>query len=164
MGMPLITDLAPFDALRTQPKSTPPVVWTPLDGGDPIRAQFYFYLLQTARALGVFTGVNGVAEKLVALPYEARAAAVPTEARGAIPSLDVDPEKFPPTFMLHGDRDSIVLVEESTNMERVLKEKGVEAKLAIVEGTLSFLFLLESLLTLTYLSCGFLQAANTAST
>jgi acetyl esterase/lipase len=134
--MPLITDLAPFEALLNLPSSTPPVVYTPLEGGDPTRTQLFFYLLQTARAVDVFTGVEGLSQRLLRLPREERDDAVPPEARGAVPHLGIN-GAYPPTFMLHGDRDSVVPIEESRNMLRALREKGVEAKLAEIEGAFS---------------------------
>lgn len=133
LGAPLITDLAPFEALRDQPKDTPPVVYTPLEGGDPTRSQFYFYLLQTAQALDVFTGIPGLSARLLPLSVRDRDDAVPPEARGAVPHLGIN-GAYPPTFLLHGDRDSIVPVEESRNMARVLREKGVEVRYEEIEG------------------------------
>ncbi|KAL4770992.1 Alpha/Beta hydrolase protein [Aspergillus nidulans var. acristatus] len=43
-------------------------------------------------------------------------------------------EGFPPTFIVHGDRDRMVSVEVSRELYRVLKERGVECGIVEVEG------------------------------
>ncbi|KAL4993185.1 Alpha/Beta hydrolase protein [Aspergillus recurvatus] len=41
---------------------------------------------------------------------------------------------FPPTFIVHGDRDRMVSVEVSRELYRVLKERGVQCGIVEVEG------------------------------
>ncbi|KAL6235706.1 Alpha/Beta hydrolase protein [Aspergillus navahoensis] len=43
-------------------------------------------------------------------------------------------EAFPPTFIVHGDRDRMVSVEVSRELYRVLRERGVECGIVEVEG------------------------------
>lgn len=43
-------------------------------------------------------------------------------------------QNYPPFFLLHGDADELVPVEQSVKMYQRLKEYGYEAKLAIVKG------------------------------
>ncbi|GAA6035165.1 hypothetical protein JCM8097_006398 [Rhodosporidiobolus ruineniae] len=132
LGIPLLDDLVPYEAIRDQPKSAPPAVRTELNDSTA-RGMFYYYLIQTGQAVDVFSGVEGVSKKLVEFPLRERDDAVPKKARPVIPHLNVSPS-FPPTYLLHGVQDSIVHVDESRTMARVLREQGVEVKLWEVEG------------------------------
>ncbi|GAA5857161.1 hypothetical protein JCM8547_009344 [Rhodosporidiobolus lusitaniae] len=135
-GIPLLTDLAPFEALRSTPPSTPPTV----AANDPLRNQYFLYLLQTGLALDTFAAshADGLGKKLSRLPLEERAKVVPEKARRVVPHLAVEdyssPFPLPPTFLLHGKVDGIIHLAESQNMAEALRKKSVEVKLWEVEG------------------------------
>jgi len=58
---------------------------------------------------------------------------IPKEHLSLFPQFNVKSD-WPPTFLIHGSLDSAVLVRESYRMESLLKEKGVEVKLKIMDG------------------------------
>ncbi|BGP63793.1 hypothetical protein NBRC10512_007979 [Rhodotorula toruloides] len=131
---PLIKDPTPYRAILDAPiDSTPPTVRTPIDDPNQLRNTLFYYLLQTGSFLDALSGMQGVAAELAKLPAEQRAQAVPDHVKRVVPHLAVSPS-FPPTYLLHGTFDSVVFPAESRNMYRVLREAGVEAKLAEVEG------------------------------
>ena len=71
-------------------------------------------------------------EKLRNLPYQERALAVPAELRFAFPQLELN-ATFPPTYLVHGVDDVVVLSCESETMYARLQELGVKSKLHLLE-------------------------------
>ncbi|BGP21658.1 secreted hydrolase [Rhodotorula toruloides] len=131
---PLITDASPYRAiLDALLDATPPTVRTPIDDPDQLRNTLFYFLIQTGSFLDTLSGIKGVSAELAKLPAEERAQAVPEHVKRVVPHLSVSPS-FPSTYLLHGTHDSFVFPAESRNMYRVLREAGVEAKLAEVEG------------------------------
>lgn len=78
-------------------------------------------------------GEVGWTKQLRSLPYEQRAGAVPEAARDLFPELLISAE-FPPTFLAHGDADTMVLLGESQKTYKQLQEAGVRSELRIVAG------------------------------
>lgn len=131
---PLITDVKPYQQLLKAPiDSTPPTVHTPIDDSNQLRNTLFYYLIQTGSFLDIISDTEGISADLADLPVGERAQAVPDHVKRFVPHLGVSPS-FPPTYLLHGTLDSVVFPAESRNMYRVLREAGVDAKLAEVEG------------------------------
>ncbi|KAF5331118.1 hypothetical protein D9619_005378 [Psilocybe cf. subviscida] len=59
--------------------------------------------------------------------------AMPVSQRYTFPELNVS-AAWPPTLSFHGDADTAVLVSESQNLTKLLKEAGVNAELMIASG------------------------------
>ncbi|GAA5832936.1 hypothetical protein JCM11251_000537 [Rhodosporidiobolus azoricus] len=134
LGLPLLTEFEPYEALRDAAPDSPPENWTDIGWSGNHRNEYFYYLLQTAQAVDVFAGCKGLSKALVELPADQRPAAVPDEARPILPPLNITPS-FPPIYLLHGVQDTAVSIEESRNMYKALKEAGVEdVKLWEVEG------------------------------
>ncbi|PRP84897.1 hypothetical protein PROFUN_07551 [Planoprotostelium fungivorum] len=72
--------------------------------------------------LDLFTGVKGLSDQLRPLPRQQRDDHLPSHLRPLFPHLYVD--AFPPTFLVHGDEDLIVLPAESEHTEAQLKKLG----------------------------------------
>ena len=58
---------------------------------------------------------------------------IPVEHGCLFPQLLIDPT-FPPTFLLHGERDTAVHLRESVNLKRLLDIHQVRNVLRVVEG------------------------------
>ncbi len=54
-------------------------------------------------------------------------------AKALSPIYGITPS-FPPTLLMHGDKDDLVPVEQSQKLDAVFAEKGVEHKLIIIPG------------------------------
>jgi len=67
------------------------------------------------------------------LPEESRLDALPQSERCLFPELFA--EQFPPTLLLHGRADTVVLLEESETTLRQMREKGKEVKLVVLEDS-----------------------------
>ncbi|KZT63420.1 alpha/beta-hydrolase, partial [Daedalea quercina L-15889] len=72
-----------------------------------------------------------ISSELRALPAAERLAAVPAHLRPALLEVQYD-SSFPPTFLLHGGADTMVLLEESQATFDRLRELGVAVKLEVV--------------------------------
>ena len=95
----------------------------PLLGSWWTRGEMLDYLL----------GEKGVGAELKALPPAERLAALPERARPAVLDAWVD-GAFPPTFLVHGDADVAVPIEESEVTFERLRELGVRTELVRVLG------------------------------
>lgn len=80
------------------------------------------------------TGKEGLGEALRKLPQEERAAAVPSDSKVLFPQLAPIDKSFPPFLYVHSTGDEAVLIEESRNLARKVKEVGVEVKAVELEG------------------------------
>jgi acetyl esterase/lipase len=58
---------------------------------------------------------------------------IPEDARALFPQLLVS-SSWPPTFIMHGDKDSAVHADESRHMLALLHKAGVPATLRVVDG------------------------------
>lgn len=88
---------------------------------------------QNGEYIDQLLGERGLSKNLRSLPYTERASAVPSIASKIFPQLHID-AKFPPTFFIHGDQDSLVPLSESTHTYQQLQSSGVRTELHIVEG------------------------------
>lgn len=78
-------------------------------------------------------GEEGISEQLRKQPYDERAVALSSSARKLFPQLHID-KNFPPTYLAHGDEDTLVLLSESEHMYRQLQHAGVRSELHVVPG------------------------------
>ncbi|EIN14616.1 alpha/beta-hydrolase [Punctularia strigosozonata HHB-11173 SS5] len=90
-------------------------------------------IIQEGLYLDYFTGKQGLAAELKKYSTaRERAAALPEEEREVFPELRV--KELPPTFLIHGDKDTLVLLHESEVTLGELRESGVKSELVVVEG------------------------------
>ncbi|GAA97987.1 uncharacterized protein L969DRAFT_14852 [Mixia osmundae IAM 14324] len=138
--------LPPIDAKNIQSLIEPGVVLRPTcaepAAGDPEtglptnpRSQLVHYLIEQAVYLDVLTGHKGVTKDLEPLVKNELAAAerIPIDSRALFPQLLVS-ENWPPSYLLHGSRDSAVLVGETVHIAEKIRRAGVECKVAIIDG------------------------------
>ncbi|KAI5786155.1 Alpha/Beta hydrolase protein [Pyronema domesticum] len=85
--------------------------------------------------LDLLTGIPDLSGKLRAVEknQEELEKLIPDEAKCLFPELLID-ETFPPAFIVHGDKDTTVLLEESKSLVENLEKRQVMAKLVTVEG------------------------------
>lgn len=86
--------------------------------------------------LDIVTGISGLGARLrdvAAADDAARERLIPESTRCLFPELLID-ETFPPAFVVHGDMDASVLLEESEALVNRLKAKYVLAQLVVIEG------------------------------
>jgi acetyl esterase/lipase len=103
-----------------------------LDDADR-RLNLALYWSKTGETLDYITGEKGLAEKLRALKtQEERIAALPDKVKPLFPQLFVD--KYPPTVLMHGDKDDVVAYEDSVKMHDALKKSGKETELYTLDG------------------------------
>lgn len=88
---------------------------------------------QNGEYIDQLLGERGLSKTLRSLPYAERASAVPSDISKIFPQLHID-AKFPPTFFIHGDQDTLVPLSESTHMYQQLQSLEVRTELHIVEG------------------------------
>ena len=83
------------------------------------------------------TGDEGLSEKLRALPYDQRLAAIPEKYIPLVPQalFEKNGSICPPFLLLHGDKDNVIPYEESLNTLKALKESGGDVELVTVAGT-----------------------------
>ncbi|KZT73458.1 alpha/beta-hydrolase [Daedalea quercina L-15889] len=96
------------------------------------RIPLLMYLWRTGEFLDYVLG-EPVSAKLRALPLSERPAAVPEHLRPALLETQMD-ASFPPTFLVHGDADSMLPLSESQQTYQRLRELGVKAEMEIVSG------------------------------
>lgn len=103
-------------------------------------------MLKAGRYLDFLTGVEGLGDLLrltarkSGIPVDDEnfdwrkiAPAIPPEANCLFPQLHVS-SSFPPTYLVHGNMDRAVVVNESIEADRMLKEVGVRSVLNVVQG------------------------------
>jgi len=113
--------------------------WTDIRTGDAVgpflveRPTPFVKLFHEGNYIDLLTGVTGIADTVRNLPVgKERFAAIPDAHHRLFPELYT--ESFPPTLLVHGHKDSVVLVEESENTAAQLKSKGKEVQLIVVDG------------------------------
>jgi acetyl esterase/lipase len=75
-------------------------------------------------------GQPGISAQLAKLPtWEARAAALNESQRAIIPLLRA--KELPPTFLIHGDNDTVVPLSDSEVTAKLLSEAGVRNELVV---------------------------------
>ena len=84
--------------------------------------------------LDILTGVPGLGARLREAEDDGtRELLVPEDSRCLFPELLID-ETFPPAFVVHGDKDATVMLEESEALVAQLKSRYVPAELVVIEG------------------------------
>jgi len=90
------------------------------DSGSKERARFYLYCRQNGLWPREVAGWDPVVEAEALLPY--------------CPAHNVD-RNYPPTLLLHGDRDTDVPYELSVTMDNALARAGVQHALLTIPGS-----------------------------
>lgn len=101
--------------------------------GDSGRTKLLLWWWRTGGFVDVVLGVNGMSKFLRGLTMVQREGLIPEPLRTAILQTQLT-EKFPPTFLMHGKHDKLVLPAESQLTYDRLKELGVEVELHMLEG------------------------------
>ena len=83
--------------------------------------------------LDYILGRHGISASLRNLPLAERMNAIPPELHAAIPQSQFSKD-YPPTFLIHGALDDVVLLKESQTTYDRLRELGVKVELRVVEG------------------------------
>ena len=120
----------------------PPISYDPLlmMGDEPLHPG----QAQSNRVMGVgywikfgeiLDGLLGekISNSLRGLPYEDRFNAIPEKLRPAILQCQLKAD-FPPTVLVHGKSDALILTDESELTTQTLKQLGVKVELLLVEG------------------------------
>ena len=101
--------------------------------GDSGRTKLLLWWWRTGGFLDVVLGVNGMSRFLRELSFAQREGYIPEALRSAVLQTQLT-EEFPPTFLMHGKDDTIVLPAESELTYERLKELGVEVEMYLLEG------------------------------
>lgn len=101
--------------------------------GDSGRRKLRLWWWRTGGLVDVLLGVNGMSRFLRNLRFAQREGLVPEALRAGILQTQLT-ENFPPTFLLHGKNDRLVLQAESQLTYDRLQELGVETELHMLEG------------------------------
>lgn len=101
--------------------------------GDSGRTKLLLWWWRTGGFLDVVLGINGISRFLRNYKPTQRENHVPEALRPALLQTQID-DDFPPTFLLHGEEDTLVLPAESRLTYDRLMELGVEAELLVLEG------------------------------
>lgn len=96
------------------------------------RVMLIGYWIKSGEILDQLLGAK-ISASLRSLPYEARLDVIPEKLRPAVLQCCLD-GGFPPTVLVHGTADEIILVEESKLTEETLTQLGVKVELLLVEG------------------------------
>ena len=107
-----------------------------LDGvpnGDSGRSQLLMWWWRTGGFIDVLLGVNGMSKWLRGLSLAERQGFLPAPLDTAVLQTQLT-EDFPPTFMMHGQDDRVVLPNESVLTYETLLDLGVEVELHLLEG------------------------------
>jgi len=83
--------------------------------------------------LDLLTGIPGLSKKLREAGEADLETVIPEEARCLFPELLID-ESFPPAYVVHGEEDTTVLMEESEALVEKLGMRKVIAEFVKVEG------------------------------
>jgi acetyl esterase/lipase len=104
------------------------------------RQEMFAFTLQMGNYLDWHTGTSGFSARLkkgyddsTGLLSEEVIADIDEKTRQIFPELLLD-SSFPPTFLIHGDNDSAVLLEQSQHAAKLLSGLGVENKLVVYPG------------------------------
>ena len=100
--------------------------------GDSGRSQLLLWWWRTGGFVDVLLGVNGISRSLRHLSLAEREAYLPEDLRLAILQMQLD-ENFPPTFLIHGKEDKLILPSESQLTCDRLQELHVEVELHFLE-------------------------------
>ena len=76
------------------------------------------------------TGIEGMGNKIRA----GGPGVIPQECRAAFPLVDPLPPTYPPTIILHGDKDTATPIEEAYATVERLQEAGIPHELIVVKG------------------------------
>jgi len=122
-----------------------PVTDAPFDGAlhaDIIpRMNAFYAIYQRGLFLDYYTSLHepSISEKIRNIMKDENRAsgeylklALPKEKHGLFPQLFAD-SQWPPTLMLHGIKDDIVLIDESRNLSTLLKDAGASVELMEIE-------------------------------
>ncbi len=101
--------------------------------GDSGRWNLLLWWWRTGGFVDVVLGINGMSRFLRGRSLDARENLIPEALRSAILQTQLK-EDFPPTFLLHGKDDKLVLPNESELTYYRLQELGVEVELHMLEG------------------------------
>lgn len=101
--------------------------------GDSGRTKLLLWWWRTGGFVDVVLGVNGMSRFLRGLSLPQREGYIPEALSGAILQTQLT-ESFPPTFLMHGKEDKLVLPAESQLTYGRLEELGVEVELHLLEG------------------------------
>ena len=110
-----------------------PVLGDDAPKGDSGRAKLLLWWWRTGGYIDVVLGVNGMSRSLRGLSLTQRENAVPRDFRTALLQTQLT-ETFPPTLLIHGKDDQLVLPAESQLTYDRLKDLGVEVELHLLEG------------------------------
>ncbi|KAM0753045.1 alpha/beta-hydrolase [Meredithblackwellia eburnea MCA 4105] len=127
---PIVRSTKEFQQVLDTSSSRPPTTNSAFNGE---RFTYMIWLIQEARMLQVVFGEPDMVESLKRLPRNDRAGRVSSRAKRLMPALVAD-SSFPPTYLIHGDRDVVISVNESRSFEKVLARLGVEHLYREVEG------------------------------
>ena len=101
--------------------------------GDSGRTNLLMWWWRTGGFVDVVLGINGISKFLRALSFGQREGLIPESLRTAFLQTQIS-ETFPPTFLLHGKDDKMVLPNESQATYDRLLELGMEAELHMLDG------------------------------
>lgn len=90
------------------------------------------YWIKTGEILDQLLGEK-LSDSLRRLPYEERLKAIPENLHPAILQCQLKAD-FPPTVLVHGTADTLILDEESKLTSETLTQLGVKVELLLVEG------------------------------
>ena len=110
-----------------------PVLGDDTTKGDSGRTKLLLWWWRTGGLVDVVMGVNGMSKFLRGLSLAQREGYIPETLRTVILQTQLK-EDFPPTFLLHGKDDRLVLLAEAQLTYDRLTELGVEAELHVLEG------------------------------
>ncbi|KAG7088138.1 hypothetical protein E1B28_012160 [Marasmius oreades] len=125
------SDLLSESPLTFVPGSNPPLPANP-------RMAVVFLYLQLGTYLDYYTGqyepsISASLRSLVGDSKQRLIDTIPEHHRALFPQLNVT-SSWPPTYLLHGEEDTAVLVHESQNIHQLLKDAEVESTLKLVPG------------------------------
>ena len=110
-----------------------PLLGDEASNGDRGRSQLLMWWWRTGGFIDVVLGINGMSKWLRGLSLAQREGFLPAPLGTAILQTQLT-EEFPPTFMMHGQDDKVVLPNESVLTYETLMELGVEVELHLLEG------------------------------
>ena len=110
-----------------------PLLGDDAPNGDSGRTKLLLWWWRTGGFIDVVLGINGISKWLRCLSLAQREGFLPEPLRKAILQTQLT-ENFPPTFLLHGNDDKLVLPAESQLTYDRLTELGVEVELHLLEG------------------------------
>ncbi|WWD00007.1 hypothetical protein V866_006915 [Kwoniella sp. B9012] len=122
--IPYLDDPSPFAVLDDTPEDGPVVSESSTEDGDP-RVSYFTWLVQQATFLDALTGQPGLGKELSALAYPKRVLRIKgSDVAPLFPQCNIN-ESTPPTYLIHGQADTAVLVEESRRTIEALEQNSV---------------------------------------